>query len=568
MTVFGGTNGGADGLTDSLDGADLIRVGQGNAVIYGNAGDDDIILEGSAGTTQFANGGLGNDIIRDLGDNSTNLGGGTYHIQGGHGDDDIQLNSIGNVTGIVIEGGNNRTDLLDGDDTINVDASGIPVENGELLETIEIYGNSGVDTITFNSDGIAAGGLDATINGGVGDDILDITLTDGDTGIINLAAGDDTATFTTTAGQDAEFIVNGYSTDDTVTIDLNAATAAEIDVTVSAAGVLLEDGIDGSVNLNGYTGDLNLTLGAGSVLASNTTATAATLTGGAGDDQLISNDAGDTLVAGAGSDVLIGGAGADTFQFVDETEFDGTDIITGGDDADTISFTGATDLTGIALTNVSEVETITAADALTIEAAATNGTDIIAIDASASAAALTVVAGVTDADLTVTGSSAADVLDFTGAEGVLTIDSGAGADVITSGNAADVITTGADADVLTYTNATQSSFGAIDTITDFDADADSFDFTTTGATGNAVSFTDGTAGDFSAAADAGAAATLFIASDVALQAADAAGIFSYGGSTYLVLNDAADASYQAATDYLVDITGYTGSLTVTDIVTQ
>lgn len=563
VTVYGG-----NAVEDSIDGADLIRVGQGSAVVYGNGDADDIILEGSSGTTQFANGGRGNDTIRDLGDNVTNLGGGTYFIQGGWDDDEIDLDSIGDVTDVTIYGGNKLTDTLDGDDTISVEASGIAIENGELLETVAIYGNSGDDDITFNSDGIAAGGLDATINGGIGNDVIDVELTDGDTGIINIGAGDDTLTMTTMAGEDAEFFVQGYSTDDTVTIDLNGATAAEIAVSTTAAGTLLEDGIDGSVNLDGYTGNLNLALGAGSVLITNTTDTPATLTGGAGDDQLVSGDAADTLVAGGGDDVLIGGAADDTFQFADQTEFDGNDTITGGDDVDTIEFTGATDLTGIAFTNVSEVEAISAtAGAFEIDAAATNGTDIVTIDASG-AASLTVNPGVTDADLTVTGSAGADSIDFTGATGDLTIDGGAGADTITGGDGVDNITTGAGADVLLYGDPTQTNSGSIDVITDFDADSDSFDFTTTAGTGNAVNFVNGEAGDFSAATTINSAATLFVASDVAMQAADAAGTFTYGGNTYLVVNDAADATYDAADDYLVDITGYVGTITVTDIVTQ
>ncbi len=570
VTVFGGSNldsFNSGSLTDTLDGSDTIRGGEGNLEAYGNAGDDDIILQGSAGTVQFANGGRGDDLIRDLGDNLNNLGGGTYTIAGGWDNDTIELDSIGDVTDVVIYGGNSLTDTGDGDDIITVEASGIAIENGELLETVAIYGNSGVDTIRFNSDGIAAGGLDATVNGGLGDDILDIELTDGDTGIINVAAGDDTVTLTTTAGQDAEFILQGYSTDDAVTIDLNMATAAEIAVTASAAGILLEDGIDGSVNLDGYTGDLNLTLGGGSVLVTNTTDTAATLTGGAGDDQLVSGDAADVLVAGAGDDVIVGGAADDTFQFVDETEFDGMDTVSGGDGVDTLEFTAATNLTGVAFTNVTEVEVIEAsAGAFIIDAAATNGTGITTIDAT-DAASLTVNAGVTDAALTVTGTAGADALDFTGATGALTIDSGAGADTITSGDAADSITTGADADVITYTAATQSDDTNTDVITDFDADADSFSFTTTAGSGNASVFVDGTASDFSSAANLTAAATAFLASDVALAAAEAAGIFDFGGSTYLVLNDAADATYDAATDYLVDVTGFTGTITVTDIVT-
>lgn len=578
VTVIGGA-----GLTDTADGADTITLGVHNAVVYGNAGADTIHYAGKTSGTTAINAGLGNDTIDDTGVAAI----GAVTITGGLGSDSVTAVDAG-ITSLLIYGGAGLTDTADGADSITVGAAAI----GAATETLAIYGNAGNDTITAATSGDA--GVAATVHGGAGNDTISVTLTNTDTAAIDITAGDDTLTLITAAADDATFTVTGYSTSDTVTLNLNAATAAALAVGTGSNSTVLDAGADGAVVFAGYTGDLSLTMVGGTKLVVNTGA-ADTLTGGT-----------------TGNDQFVAGAAGDTFSFTGANFVGDTDKLVGGAGTDVLLFTTAASVGAADLTNVTSVEKVTFGDfanGIVLGTAAT-AAGIVTVDGSAAGAgnALTITdTGAVSTDtvviggggndsivlneatgnLSITGGAGTDTLTtnsgndtIDGGTGVDTIiggagnDSilgGAGADTITGGAGADTITGGTEGDSFLYTAATEAgdTVATVDVFTDFNANEDTFSFTTTAGSGNASGFVNGTATNFDTGnTTLAAAATAFIASDAILQAAEGAGIFVYGGKTYLVLNDDADATFsQAAGDYIVDITGYTGTLGTPDILT-
>jgi len=579
LTIYGG-----NGVTDSTDGADIITTGLGNSTVYANAGADTVTFSAAgANTTHFVNAGLGNDTV----DGDTADFAGTATIAGGYGDDDIDVDSTA-VTSLTVYGGNGLTDAntLEGADNIEV-------IDGGALATAAIYGNGGNDTIVFTGAGDDAGA--ATINGGLGDDTVTVTLTNTDTATIALGAGDDTVNLVTAAVDDGSFTLTGFDTSDTVSINFNGSAAADATFARGSSNVVLDDaGNEGAVIFDGFTGDFaagDVTFTGGGQLVTNTSASAVAAT-------LAGSD--------AGADQLVSGDTSDTFSFTDATSDLGTaDVVTGGAGTDTIAFSEAdTGIADVDFTNVTGVEAVTLADGANTFAigAQVDEAGVITIDGSASSGILTlsdsaghdnnlvVIDGGADAnidleqatgDLSITGGAGADDIvagagndtllggegaetNITGGAGTDSIDGGAGADTITGGTDADTLTGGTGADDFNFAAGdNDATVAGVDVITDFDANSDTIGtgFVATEAqdlTGN--DYDTGNATLIAAIADAVATDTAFDGTG------EDAFIFTYGGKTYLTQDLDADGAFAQANDIVIDITGYTGTFDTADVI--
>lgn len=158
------------------------------------------------------------------------------------------------------------------------------------------------------------------------------------------------------------------------------------------------------------------------------------------------------------------------------------------------------------------------------------------------------------------GADAKFTVDASAATKGLTIIGGAAADKITGGSSADVLTRNGASDTFVVTNVTA---GKIDKITDFEAGSDKI------ATGGAaktkadVKYTD--KGEFAVSAYAILDDVLatFATGKANATVVKEAYSFVYDNKTY-VLIDNGTTGYDKATDSVVEITGYTGTLTAAD----
>lgn len=225
------------------------------AALFGGDGNDTFTL-GSAGGLEQGN--QGND-------NLTSTGQAT--IYGGQGDDVIMLGDSGgfgqgNKGDDSLVGGHGSETLLggQGDDTIASTSSGFDADGANFLN-----GNLGNDSIHAGNgpDQIFGEGGNDTINAGQGNNFVD-----GGDGADSITGGAVASTLQGGAGDD--WIVG--------------------------TGVI--DGGDGDDTLVGNAGDNNFL--------------AATVSGGAGNDEVGGSNGDDVLSGGDGNDIIIGGSGFDT----------------------------------------------------------------------------------------------------------------------------------------------------------------------------------------------------------------------------------------------------------------
>ena len=497
-----------------------------------------------------------------------------YTVFGGQGGDTIS--SASTISGSIING---NTDA----DTININSIATSFvyggkQNDSLifgsLESSELYGNLGADTITVTAgltsskvyggkevDTITIGGrLDASnINGDIGNDIINIVG----------------ASF-----QNGSFVQGGQN-EDTITLTGVSAFATSSSVlggqgndTINAANSI------GNIIVYGNNDNDTVTTGAGADF----------LYGDDGNDQLVGGANGDSLTGGAGADDLTGGTGNDTFfggTEVDTFRVDaGTDAINdvGQGGADNIVITA-----GATLNNGAVVADWTATAGTTNAGAATlvSFTQGVDIDVSAAGGAN---------GFTINGNNTAGAGEIlVGGARVDIFDGQAGNDTITGGGGADAITGGAGTDTFRYTTAATSVGAAgvnTDTLVGFTAADDSIGLqqgaagallagVTIGGTSTAAAFAANVV-DATAVANIGAVYTAIAANaqfNAVNFAASAAGAganqlrartisFANGvaGGTFLVVNDST-AGFQAGNDLVIGLGTGVVAATNADIVT-
>lgn len=457
-TLFGG-----NGIADSTDGNDVFTLGTGTVTAYGNSGNDSITTTAiAANKTQTVFAGVGNDTITAVGTADGTAKGVFY---GNTGSDTITATLFdGDYT---IFGGNSASDSTDGADSIT---AGI----GNAV----IYANAGNDVI--NVSGAMTANKTAIVYTGAGNDTVNSTA--GTTDGLNVAfysnAGDDVFNLNNSnGGSQWNYTLADFASGDKVNVTLQGASAAALTVSGGGSSLVVADASSSGYTFQGYSGDVNATnfvISGGSVLATNFSTTATTLTGAdAKADQLVSGSAGDTLVGGntaAGNhDKLVGNAGDDVFQFnaTAAADLDGGGTVSGGEGTDTLEITGTTaaNLADADFTaQITSVEKIKVANVASNTLALNTGAETAGVnyvDASALTGTnqLTVTFGAGyDTASTVVGGAGADVVTYSTATGsfAVSIDGAAGNDIFTFEDAVldstDTLTGGTGTDKVIITD--------------------------------------------------------------------------------------------------------------------
>jgi VCBS repeat-containing protein len=462
------TGSSGDDSISGLAGNDSLYGGGGNDLLIGGAGND--ILNGGAGvdTAVYTDATAGVKLSLAIAAAQVTGGSGTDTVSGienitgsdfndtltGDAGANVLIGGLGNDT---LDGGAGADTLIGGagNDVYMVDnAADVIIETaGNGTDTVRATAASyvlsaEVESLTYTGAGAFNGTGNAsanTLTGGAGADTLSGVAGDdklyGGAGNDALYGGDGNDAIDGGAGDD---LMDGGLGNDTYTVDsaadviVEAAGAGTDTVKASAASYTLSDNIETLT----YTGAAGFK-GTGNAIANtlNGGAGADTLYGLAGDDKLTALAGDDSLYGGDGKDTLDGGVGAD---LMDGGLGDDTYLVDNAGDVVVEGAGGGTDTvkTGLsAYTLTSDVETLVYTGAATF-----SGTG----NASAN---------------TVTGGADNDVLSGLG--GADKLNGAAGNDLLAGGAGADTLTGGAGADAFVYTDVSESTAAATDTIVDF-----------------------------------------------------------------------------------------------------
>ncbi len=495
----------------TFDNIEEVVLGAGDDSVTGSTGDDSVVAGTGADTIDM---GAGNDTV-DLGAGSPDGDEDVVILEDGFGDDIVENfdaptpNGDGTFTGIDTLDVSNLYDAPTGGDpvdtndvTVTDDGSGNAVltfPNGETITLVGIDPVDADDPQYLNAIGIPLG-LDGTVSGTAGDDVIDGSylgdpegdivdnndaILAGDTAnddLIEAGAGNDSilagdGNDEVYGGTGNDIIDDGVGNDtllgedgsDTFTIGeadgTDAITGGEdagnTDTdTVDFSGVANTDGVDvtfdgaesadyqvGTTGSDGTFDNIEQVIGTDN----NDTIDMALDTSGMDVDTGAGDD---TVIGGTGDDSIDAGTGDDTIAVNDNF---GDDTIDGGTDA------GNTDVDVLDASNVIADTTLdlTAPETGTL----TNGTDTLTF---AEIEEFMLGSG----DDSVTGSAGDDIIDL--GQGADTIAGGAGNDTIDLGEDAPGVTDG-DPDVIVL----EDGFGD-DTVTNFDAPTPNGDGTFTG----------------------------------------------------------------------------------------
>ena len=509
----------------------------GSDTVTGGAQKDVFHMEGGGSDT--INGGGGDDTIY-LG---SSLGAGT-HIDGGAGDDFVDIGGIyGSLGSPVTLTGSMLTSVedlyLEGTSPsfnyfFNTDGTLTPGHEmfidagGVTTGTVVFDASAETGTLVF-----IGAGTGCTFTGGSGEDDFQMGLTTAS----NVNGGDGNDTFEYSDNFNSSAIIQGGAGSDTLSLDGNfsSLTIDGANVTGIETLALINDhefnGLSVVGDLTGASGTLTVDASAAFVMGLDLSAATSSnydVTGSNGDD---------TVNFGTNfrhDDVMNGGAGNDTVH------------VSGFSDGDTITFTATT------MTNVENLILDTSSDLgiVTDDATVASGATLT-VDASA------VVTFAFDGSAETNGSFV-----LIGGTGDDELTGGAGNDTFTGGDGADTMAGGGGSDMFAYTAVSQSTSTTHDSITDFAAAADTFSF------GGIVTGFDGTiSGSVSSGSFDSDIGNAFNDS-VTLHAHHAWVVLATGGDlsghSFVVVDVNGDAHYTGGTDYVIDITGYTGTISATN----
>ena len=387
--------GGGNDRIYGYEGDDTIYGEAGNDSIYGSYGDDtldggagDDYLDGSSGDDTYVIT-AGADRVSDSSGTDLILFGSAYDIadmsfgRSGAGGNDLTIYFDDVLTATISNhfSSSDSIETLEFDDQSTLSlASYINIEgldgsadtlngvNDTYFEEDRIFGYGGNDTLNGGvGDDILDGGADNdTLNGGTGDDTLlggtgDDVL-NGDAGADTLYGGTGSDTLTGGAGEDyleggtgadtyvysgtSDTIYDNGQASETDIISFGAGITAN-DITFTRVGMYdLQINVDGSdsilvqrqfengnqietllfsdsstINLLNEVYTTNGTTGDDTLYGTSTGAGGDILNGDAGDDVLYAYSGDDTLNGGTGEDTLYGGAGDDEYQIDSDGDF-------------------------------------------------------------------------------------------------------------------------------------------------------------------------------------------------------------------------------------------------------
>ncbi|MFA5293227.1 MAG: hypothetical protein WC496_09360, partial [Phycisphaerae bacterium] len=304
-------------------------------------------------------------------------------------DDDVLLTSAGNiiVVDIAVDG---ATVTLDADGSITApgDVAGVTAGTLTITDATSVGTGTGadagfdtnVDTLNMSNvdgasyivedDGITLGAVN--VNG-----LVNVQALLGDIAATSVITSDDDVTLTSTVGAITVGVINaggGTATLTAATTINDASADEETDITAASINLDAVDGIGATqkLELSGTTIDADTTgAGAASIILSNITTTAATLTGftTVGDEAVITfsqTGGGDLTVTSATT------ADGDITVSVDDGDLTAT-VITAGDDGNVnLSTTTGGDIKLGVVTAAADDVTLTSAGAITDENVGTN----------------------------------------------------------------------------------------------------------------------------------------------------------------------------------------------------
>ncbi|MFN9561045.1 MAG: LamG-like jellyroll fold domain-containing protein, partial [Dolichospermum sp.] len=626
-TLIGGTGNDVyivDSTTDTITeqanaGTDTIQSGV-TLTIATNL--ENLTLTGTAEINGTGN--AGNNVITGNGGNNTLDGGaGTDRLIGGSGND---IYIVDSTTDTITENANEGTDTIQSSVTYTILAAN--VENLTLTGTAAINGtgNAGNNVITGNGgnntlDGAAG---NDTLNGGDGIDTLvggtgdDVYIVDTATDVIteNVGQGTDIVQSSSVSYTLADNVENltltgtaningtGNGINNTITgntgnntLDGGAGTDTligglgnDIYIVDSTTDTITELANEGTDTIQS---SITYTIAAANVENLTLTGTAAINGTGNGCNNLITGNTGNnTLDGGAGTDTLIGGSGDDIY-IVDSTTDTITELASGGTDTiqSSVTLTIATNVENLTLTGTAAINGTGNGDNNVITGNTGNntldggagtdtliggsGNDIYIVDSTtdtitelASGGTDTIQSSVTYTiaaanveNLTLRGTAAINGTGnagnnvMTGNTGNNTLDGGAGNDRLTGGTGNDTLIGGLGTDRFDYRTLSGSVFGNFDVITDFNATADLFLVSTA-----PTRFSN--AGSVSTLDTTGIAARL----TNTVFTANSAAQFTFGTRSFVAINDAT-AGFNATTDAIIEVTGFTGTLVLNNFTT-
>ena len=421
----------------------------------------------------------------------------------------VPINLIGTEADDVLYGNKGNNAYLAG--------AGADLINGSSGND-SMSGGSGIDTLDYS-------GLNA-----------DITFSRG--GVITKSGGNGVDTI---AAFDIEVIKGNAKRINT--IDGSSGTTAAINVDLSSNSLEITGlpGIGSAkltvINFSNVNGSENNDVILGDAKAN-------TLNGGGGNDTISGGGGDDLLLGSSGSDLYRGGAGADTLSY--EAFAGGVTLVRGGTiikadgSVDTIADFAVETIVGTkgAVNTIDGSTGVTAA--LNVNLSKQNLT--ITGLPFVGTAALTV-KNFTD----VKGSENADVI--TGDKGANRLSGNGGNDVLTGLGGKDLLTGGFGADTFVFGYG-DSLLSGFDLITDLEIGVDAID----GWAATAVT-TIGRASSLNAGDLGRLFGNNFLANGAAAFVVGSTG----GDRTFLALNDS-QLGFQAGKDLIMEITGYTGSL--------
>jgi S-layer protein len=545
-------------ITSTGTGARTLVTAIGTAQLYvGGDGVDTITVTGS--NTKAITTGAGNDVVTTDGIVGT---GGSLNAGDGTGDTVVMTGAQAATAGASATFNSKFTNFeilsLTTDAGTNVvDLSGVNGVSkvtaiGQTNVTLNTFASGG--TLTFTGASVAAAIGVTGAAGGV-NDVVNLDLAKTAAGIV--AYGSVTAANVETINITSNDKVTAGSTAAIDTLTLVATSAKTVTVAgnnglnLTNTGNVAITSFDASgVVANGVADTAALL--AVTFLSANTTAAAAvSITGGAGADILAGNAANvDTIVGGLGNDIIIGDASAEVQTITIDA-------------ANTAAGTGTYTILGVAVTTT---------ETTTMSVAAKSALAVTNINATAALAGRVVASGTTTVILTYAATEGnASFATYTTTSTV-----GGGATVAVGTNVqgalgaintkADILTGSAGSDVFHYSAGTGNTTVNVDTIIGLDLGTlstavDTVVFSNAGATKAVVVLSTAQQATVTASSTfANAVDNAF----VAIAADGATGLFTYGGETYLLHNGDGNATWTDAADYVVKVTGVTGTLDTGD----